>query len=123
LPYASQEREYAKNIIPGAIFRVTIDNTHPMAYGYDRTYFSLKTSGQRYGYLSDQNVGIIEGKDDHMSGFAGQYVKEKLPKSLVFGVEDRGRGQIVYFVDNPLFRNFWYSGKLMVANSIFFVGQ
>ena len=122
-PYASQEREYAKNIIPGAVFRVDLDNTHPMAYGYESIYYSLKTSSQRYGYLSSQNVGIIDAKDDHMSGFVGQYVKEKLPRSLVFGVENRGRGQIVYFVDNPLFRNFWYNGKLMVANAMFFVGQ
>lgn len=122
-PYAGQEREYAKNIIPGAIFRVDLDVTHPMAYGYDKTYYSLKTSSQRYGYLKSQNVGIIDSKDDHLSGFAGQYVKENLPQSLVFGVERKGRGQIVYFVDNPLFRNFWYNGKLMVANALFFVGQ
>jgi hypothetical protein len=123
LPYGNREREYAKNLIPGAVFRVTLDMTHPMAFGYDDTYYSLKTSGSRYGYLSDQNVGIIDSKDDHLSGFVGQYVKEKLPKSVSFGVESRGRGQIVYFVDNPLFRNFWYNGKLMVANALFFVGQ
>ena len=123
LPYGQQEREYAKNLIPGAVFRVTLDTTHPMAFGYGDTYFSLKTSGDRYGYLSEQNVGIIDGSDDHMSGFVGQYVKERLPKSVSFGVESIGRGQIVYFVDNPLFRNFWYNGKLMVANALFFVGQ
>jgi hypothetical protein len=123
LPYGSQEREYAKNLIPGAIFSVKLDPTHPMAFGYGETYYSLKTSGSRYGYLADQNVGIIDSKEDHLSGFVGQYVKEKLPKSVTFGVEDKGRGQIVYFVDNPLFRNFWYNGKLMVANALFFVGQ
>jgi hypothetical protein len=122
-PYAGRQREYAKNMIPGAVFRVDLDVTHPMAYGYESVYYSLKTSGSRYGFLANQNVGIIDSKDDHLSGFAGQYVKERLPKSLVFGVENKGRGQIVYFVDNPLFRNFWYNGKLMVANALFFVGN
>jgi hypothetical protein len=122
-PYADRQRAYAKNMIPGAIYRVDLDVTHPMAYGYDPVYYSLKTSNQRYGYLISQNVGIIDSENDHLSGFAGQYVKEKMPQSLVFGVENRGRGQLVYFVDNPLFRNFWYNGKLMVANAMFFVGN
>ncbi len=121
--YGERERNYARNIIPGAIFRVKLDNTHPLAFGYDETYYSLKTSGRRYGYLDEQNVGIIDSRDDHLSGFAGQFVKEDIPKSLVFGVEDMGRGQIIYFVDNVLFRAFWYNGKLMVANALFMVGQ
>lgn len=121
--YEDQERNYAKNIIPGAVFRVHLDNSHPMAYGYEDEFYSLKTTSRRYGYLDSQNVGVIKSKSDHLSGFAGQYVKEALPNSLVFGVENKGRGQIVYFADNVLFRAFWYNGKLMVANSIFFVGN
>lgn len=122
-PFADAERNYANNLMPGAVFRVRLDNTHPMAFGYGNTYYTLKTTSARYGYLPNQNVGIIESAGDHLSGFAGRYVREDLPKSLVFGVEDRGRGQIIYFADNTLFRAFWHDGKLLVANSIFFVGQ
>jgi len=42
---------------------------------------------------------------------------------LVFGVEHKGRGQVVYLIDNPLFRGFWESGKLIFANALFMVGQ
>lgn len=123
LEYGDQEREYAKEIVPGAIFRVTLDNTHPLAFGYGKNYYSLKTSNDRYGYLSSQNVGIIKSKEDYLAGFAGMHVLNNLPQSLIFGVENKGRGQIVYFVDNPLFRAFWYNGKLMYANALFLVGQ
>lgn len=122
-PFGDRERRYARNIIPGAVYRVKMDPTHPMAFGYDDTFFSLKTSGNRYAYLNNQNVGIIDQREDHLSGFAGQFVRESMEKSLVFGVENKGSGQIVYFVDNVLFRAFWYDGKLMVANALFFVGQ
>jgi len=121
--YEDGQRNYAKNIIPGAVFRVSMDNSHPMAFGYGDTYYSLKTSSARYGYLDSQNVGVIKSSSDHLSGFAGQYVREALPKSMVFGVENMGSGQVVYFADNVLFRNFWHDGKLMVANALFFVGQ
>lgn len=123
LNYADQERNYMQGAVPGAVFKVTLDNTHPLAYGYGQQYFSLKTSSSRYGLLDSGNVGYIQSADDHMSGFAGQYVKQFAEKSLVLGVERKGRGQIVYFVDNPLFRSFWHNGKLLVANAIFFVGQ
>ncbi len=121
--FENGRRNYAKNMVPGAIFRVSIDNSHPLAYGYKDTFYSLKTTSSRYGYLDGQNVGVIKNASDHVSGFAGQYVKEATPKSMVFGVENKGRGQIVYFTDNVLFRAFWHDGKLMVANALFFVGQ
>lgn len=123
LNYADQERDYMQQAVPGAVFKVKLDNTHPLAYGYGKEYFSLKTSSSRYGLLSTGNVGYIQSSDDHMSGFAGYYVKKYAESSLVLGVENKGRGQIVYFVDNPLFRSFWHNGKLLVANAIFFVGQ
>lgn len=121
--HEDEERNYVRNIIPGAIFRVEMDNSHPLAFGYGDEYFSLKTSSDRYGYLESQNVGVIKSEQDHMAGFAGQYVLEDVAESMVFGVENKGRGEIIYFVDNPLFRSFWYNGKLMIANALFFVGN
>ncbi|MEQ8711788.1 MAG: M14 family metallopeptidase [Cyclobacteriaceae bacterium] len=124
LKYGNRERERAKEIVPGAIFRVTLDNTHPLAFGYGDSYFSLKTDNHRFGYLDKGwNVGIIDSNDDHMAGFAGQYVKRAATNSMVFGTESVGQGQIVYMVDNPLFRAFWYDGKLLFCNAVFFVGQ
>jgi hypothetical protein len=42
---------------------------------------------------------------------------------LVFGVEDKGKGHVVYMVDNPMFRSFWESGKMIFSNAVFIVGQ
>ncbi|MFY0688593.1 MAG: zinc carboxypeptidase [Cyclobacteriaceae bacterium] len=122
-PYANRDREYVKKIVPGAIFKVEMENTHPLAFGYDNVYFSLKTSSDRYGLLESNNVGVINSKSDHISGFAGAEVKDRVGNSLIFGVESKGRGDIVYMVDNPLFRAFWYDAKLLMANAIFLVGQ
>lgn len=124
MPYADREREFLKENVPGAIFRVTLDNTHPLAYGYGNTYFSLKTDNSRYAYLErGGNVGTIRSKGDHMAGFAGQYVRDAAAESMVFGAERVGAGQVVYLIDNPLFRSFWHNGKLMFCNALFFVGQ
>uniref|UniRef100_UPI0040476EEF M14 family metallopeptidase n=3 Tax=Roseivirga sp. TaxID=1964215 RepID=UPI0040476EEF len=123
-PYAERDALFEDYRLPGAIFKLKVDNTHPMAFGYPQHYFTLKNNSSRYAYLpSGSNVGIIEGVDAHVTGVAGAKVKESMAKSMVFGVENMGRGAIIYMADNPLFRAFWQNGKLLVANSIFFVGQ
>ncbi|REL29200.1 zinc carboxypeptidase [Rhodohalobacter sp. SW132] len=121
--YEDRSREAAMNRTPGSIFRTTLDNTHPLAYGYDSDYFSLKGNATAYNYLnSGWNVGTVR-ENAHISGFAGVHAKENLESSLTFGVQSVGSGQVVYMVDNPLFRGFWENGKLLFANALFFVGQ
>ena len=122
--YASQERRAIRSDISGAIFRLRLDNTHPLALGYPDYYYTLKQGTDRYAYLYDGwNVGTLAGREDLVSGFVGANLQAQLTNSLVFGVEEKGDGSIVYMVDNPLFRSFWYNGKLLFANAVFLVGQ
>ena len=104
-----------------AIIKVEIDHTHPMAYGYEDHYYTLKNNSNSYNYLKEGwNVGYIDSQSKKVAGFIGADTKEKLNKNLVFGVEQRGKGKVVYFVDDPMFRSFWQNGKLFMANTVFF---
>ena len=69
------------------------------------------------------NVGIIENDSYLVSGFTGYKAQKKMNQVLALGVEAQGSGQVIYMVDNPLFRAFWYNTKLLFANAIFLVGQ
>jgi len=122
LTYAEQERDRLSSYISGAIFKINLDNTHPLAYGYHKSYFSLKSGSARYAYLeSGGNVGTIRGDAQPVSGFAGYKAVNKLDDSLIFGVESKGSGSVIYLVDNPLFRAFWENGKLLFSNAVFIV--
>ena len=124
IPYANREREFAKQLITGAIFKTKVDNTHPMAFGYSSTYFSLKLGSTSYSLLeSGYNVVHISDNPKKVSGFAGSEAMKKLENSLVFGEERLGRGSIIYMVDNTVFRSFWENGKLFLVNAIFFVNN
>ncbi len=113
-------RKGLENAIPGAIYKVSLDNSHPLSFGLENGYFSLKTNRSRFAYLRDgSNVGTIQSKNDLLGGFVGQNLQDRLTETLVFGSERKGRGNMVYFVDNPLFRSFWYEGKLLFANAVF----
>jgi len=124
IPYAEREREYAKQMITGAIFKTKVDNTHPMAFGYTDTYYSLKLGNTSYSLLDKgYNVAHIGNNPTKISGFAGSEAIKKLNNTLVFGEERLGSGSVIYMVDNPLFRSFWENGKLFLVNAIFFVNN
>ena len=101
-----------------------MDNTHPLGFGLQKYYFTLKLNDVLYKYLGDDgwNVGTIK-KNGYVEGFVGQKAKEKLKDGLLFGVQSNGRGSVVYLVDDPLFRSFWQNGKLLFSNAVFMVGQ
>jgi hypothetical protein len=122
--YEERERESLKSNIPGSIFKVQLDNTHPLAFGYPNFYYTLKQDDALYEFIKEGgwNVGVLK-KDSQVSGFVGSSVKDKINDALVFGVQDMGGGKIVYLADNLLFRNFWENGKLMFCNAVFIVGQ
>lgn len=120
LPYELQEREGIKNYITGAIFKTKVDTTHPVAYGYESNYYGLKLSSRAYELLPSGNLASFEAESTPIAGFAGTNTLEPLSKSLFIGAENHGRGNVIYFTDNPVFRGFWYGAKRFVANAIFF---
>ena len=123
LRYEEAERKSISDYMPGAIYKTTLDKSHPLAFGLGDAYYGLRENGLRFGFLEDGwNVGTIKGKAKPVQGFAGFKANKKLDNSLVFGVEDKGRGNIIYFVDNPLFRCFWENGKMVFSNAVFVVG-
>ena len=123
-PYADRERKNIENLITGSIFKSSVDNTHPLAFGYDKEYFSLKLGSNAFEYLKNgNNIAYFDKNTKNVSGFAGYKTAKKVPESLLFGEERMGRGSIIYMTENPLFRSFWENGKLFVANAVFFLNS
>jgi hypothetical protein len=123
-PYADLERKSVKDFITGAIFKSKVDTTHPLAFGYKDAYFSLKLGNKSYMYLEKgSNVAYFDATSKNISGYAGSLAVKNIPESLLFGEEQKGRGSIIYMVDNPLFRSFWDNGKLFLANAVFLLNS
>ena len=120
-PYEDWERERIKGAITGAIFKTKVDNSNPLAYGYGADYFTLKLGSSAFEYLDNGNAVYLEQNTKPFSGFAGIEAQKRISETLIYGVENYGRGQVIYMVDNPLFRGFWENGKLFFANALFMV--
>ncbi|MEO6550215.1 MAG: M14 metallopeptidase family protein [Ferruginibacter sp.] len=109
--------------IAGAIYKIELDNSHPLAFGFPDHFFNLKQDANMYEYLKEGwNVGVLK-KDSYTAGFVGSNLKEKIKEGLSIGVQEFGNGSIVFLADDPIFRNFWENGKLLFTNAVFLVGQ
>ena len=121
--YASREEQSLTGSLPGSIYKVELDNTHPLAFGYPDYYYTLKQDATVYEFLKDGwNVGAMK-KDALVTGFVGSKIKNKIKDGMVLGAQEMGSGSVVYFTEDPLFRSFWENGKLLFCNAVFLVGH
>lgn len=120
--FENRERDFISSFTPGSVYKVELDNTHPLAFGYPKYYYTLKQDDNIFEFFqpgSGWNVGVVK-KDAQLAGFVGNKLKDRLKDGLLFGAQDMGNGGIVYFTDDILFRSFWENGKLMLCNAVFF---
>lgn len=121
--YEDRRREALTEAVTGSIYRLTLDNSHPLAFGYPDYYYTLKSGSRSYELLKEGwNVGRLH-EGSHLAGFEGYKAAEKVNETMIFGTRSAGSGTVVYLVDNPLFRGFWHNGKVLFSNAVFFIGQ
>lgn len=121
--YENRERESIVYFIPGAIYKVEMDNSHPLSFGYGNNYHALKLNANLYEFMKDGwNVGVIK-RDNQAAGFVGNIAREKIQDGTAIGVLPMGNGSVIFFADDPVFRNFWENGKMLFVNAVFLVGQ
>ncbi|HTM98310.1 MAG TPA: hypothetical protein VL088_06190, partial [Pedobacter sp.] len=119
--YAEKDKDDLENAIPGAIYRVNLDLSHPLAIGLGKYYYTLKTDEKIYEPLENGwNVGTLK-ENSYVAGIAGEKVKKKLASGMLFGVQQSGRGAIIYLGADVLFRSFWENGKQLFTNALFLV--
>lgn len=121
--YGDRVVDALQSSIPGAIYKVYLDASHPIGFGTNGIFFDLKQDMVTYETSNDAwNIGLLK-KDSYMTGFAGIKAKNALQEGVVIGVKEIGSGKLVYMADDPIFRNFWEAGKMILANAVFFNGK
>ena len=120
IPYAELERNKISEITTGSIYKASMDQSHTLSFGVDQ-YYTLKLNADAYELLEDRgNAYTLNKNVKPLSGFIGHLAKNNQKNSLLFGQEYYGNGSLIYFVDNLLFRGFWYNGKQVFSNALFF---
>ena len=121
IPYDQAPMVTGAQRIGGSIFEVSLDNTHPIAYGYKKktpmfrrgdTFFELSTS-------TAANVGRYT-KNPLLSGYISEEKLKEIQNSASIIARRQGDGHVILFADNPSFRAFWYGSNGLLLNAVFF---
>lgn len=107
--------------VPGIIARATLDRTHWLTYGYTRDALPVLISGS--GFLQPSREGdnpvTVLGDDAVLSGFTWPGNTARLLDRTVWAaVENVGRGSVILFAEDPLFRAFWRGPAGLFQNAI-----
>ena len=115
--YENDRRYNLSERSAGSIYKVKLDDTHPFSFGMGKEWFIMKRTAGYPFLTTGSNIGYILDKEP-VSGFAGFKYKDKIKNTLVIGMEKIGSGEVVYITDNPYFRAFWKSGRVLLGNTV-----
>jgi len=110
--------------IPGTIFKVLVDTTHPIGFGIPGEVFVFKSDSPPIE-LTDVGHNVARFSRDSMQ-VSGYITKEKAQKvaEAAFVQDFRvGKGRAVLFAENITFRRFWSGLEKLLLNAILFLPQ
>jgi len=120
---AFDERQafYGAQQTGGAIFKSSIDKSHPINYGIESSTLPLFRNSNVYMSKDKQsfNNPILYTNDPLMSGYVSEENLSLLKKSSPFKLVRKGRGKILLMTDNTNFRAFWFGTNRILLNMLF----
>jgi len=109
-------------VIGGAIFETKLDRSHPITFGYknETLPFFRNTSLFAKPNKDSYNNPIQYTNNPLLSGYISEENLKDLKNTVPVKIRGKGRGTIIYFIDNTNFRAFWYGTNKLLANAVFF---
>src|SRR6056297_266490 len=84
------------------------------------TYYALVRGNKRLVWNSDYAILGHKNSVPEACGYLSPAFREYMEGTMGAARESVGSGQLIFFVDNPLFRGFWSRGHQLMMNAILF---
>jgi hypothetical protein len=118
-----EPREEWPSQTPGAILRVSVDNSHWLGFGYGTTTNVLVDSNRVFTPLRlDQGVNVARFLPDNkflLSGLMWDDARRQFPNKAYLMYVPYGRGHLVAFSEDPGYRAFLEGLNVMLMNALF----
>ena len=122
LNFSDMQVRDAEHILAGAIFETDLDVSHPIGWGYQarrlpvnrNTPFTLSRPDDPF------SVPVQYAPRPLMSGYASQRRLTEIAGTPAVTVHRPGRGAVILFADNPVFRATYPGTERLLMNAIFF---
>lgn len=117
------EPEYTGALsIPGTIFQIRYDRTHPLFYGYRDSLLSILRRNTLFLDPSKNpyaSPGLYTERP-LLAGYVHKQHDKHLRGSAAVVISGLRNGRVILMTDNPNFRAFWYGTTRLFLNSVFF---
>jgi hypothetical protein len=124
--YEDYPQKRGSGVLGGAIFNADIDLTHPLAFGYPSNSIKVFKSGTKLYDVTKNKYATpvkINKEKPLASGYAPPGFTDEVKEAASVSIHGQGRGKIVCFHDNVVFRAQWLSGYKMFENAMLFAPQ
>ena len=119
--YINAPSDRGAQIIGGAIFRVHLDRTHPLAYGYRSDSLPVFRRGTLFiKPVNPYATPLQYAKQPLLAGYISEQNHNYIAESASTLVAKQGNGRVILMLDNPTFRAYWYGTQKLFANALFF---
>lgn len=123
LSYEDAGEHIGKERVGGAIFKVNLDTTHPLGFGYHSKTIPVYRNSNVWLMPSKNPYATVAKytKNPHIDGFiTDKNMNDFLKKSASLIVSPIGSGRVILFADNPNFRGAWFGTNKLFFNALFF---
>jgi hypothetical protein len=108
--------------VPGSDFDVVLDRTHWLTYGADRARMTVMMTGDVFFRPSKEgaNVAVFPSTGPLVrAGFVWPDNTERLLRGTSYVIDEpTGRGHVILFAADPMFRGWWRALDRLVLNSM-----
>lgn len=120
--YQDQEAYLAERMLTGSVFNLTLDTSHPLTLGYAQKHLPI--------FKNNRVMLLQSGSPFHdvarytnkplLAGYASKANQKSLANTVALTAYKSGKGQIIAFADDPLYRGYWFATAPLFNNSIYF---
>jgi hypothetical protein len=121
-PYGQKNEDSAARQLSGAIFEAELDLTHPLCYGYERSALPVFLGEAMFVEPSSNayNTPVALTRTPLLAGYLHPSQTRSVAGAAGAVVVPVGRGRVVGFAINPVFRGFWLGTERLFANAVLF---
>jgi len=121
MAYADFDDQEAQRTISGAIVEVKLDTTHPIAFGVN-SEIPLFRRGSTLLKASENPFAtpVRYTEKPLLNGYIGVDRLNEMSGQPAVIAERHGKGLVVRFANNPIFRGFWRGTERLWVNSLYF---
>ncbi|MBX2841317.1 MAG: zinc carboxypeptidase [Flammeovirgaceae bacterium] len=120
--YADYSNDTGARVIGGAIFGANLDITHPIGYGYKKTFLPVfrNSSNMFQPHKKPYANPLVYTKSPLLSGYISKRNLASIGETGAVMINNLGKGKVISMVDNANFRAFWFGTNKLFLNALFF---